>query len=337
MALTSSAMSPKSPGPWRVAVMVGGPSGEHAISLASGAEALRHLDRGRYSPFVIRVGQDARWTFPESDLVSGDGPSMAVQDGIVELVRRAPDIVFPIMHGPYGEDGHVQALLDLLGLPYVGSGPDASSLAMNKARTRDVYRANGLPVARGEELRRGDVGQIRPPCVVKPLRLGSSVGLDIVHTMEAYDRALATAFEHDDRVLIESFVTGEELTAGVLEDLDGVPHALPLVAIRPKDRPFFDLHAKYTPGATDEICPAPFPTALTERLQALALAAHKILGCRALSRTDMIIGRDGEPILLETNTIPGLTKTSLLPQAAAAAGLGYPALLDRLLQRALIR
>lgn len=337
MTAPTSSTSPRDSGPWSVAVMVGGPSGEHDISLASGAEALRNLDRDRYRPFVVRVGRDARWTFPDGDDVRGDGPSLPVHEGIAELVRRAPSVVFPIMHGPYGEDGHVQALLDLLGLPYVGSGPDASSLAMNKARTRDVYRANGLPVARGEELRRGDVGQIPPPCVVKPLRLGSSVGLDIVHTTEAYDRALATAFEHDDRVLIEAFVTGEELTAGVLEDLDGVPHALPLVAIRPKDRPFFDLHAKYTPGATDEICPAPFSPELTRRLQTLALAAHRVLGCRALSRTDMIIGQDGEPILLETNTIPGLTKTSLLPQAAAAAGLSYPALLDRLLQRALAR
>ena len=317
----------------RVALLVGGKSGEYEISLASGAEALRHLDAQRYDVSIARVDRDGTWVFP-SGSVDGPGAALPIAAAITELLRLKPDVVFPVMHGPYGEDGHIQALLDLLDLRYVGSGPDASSLAMNKARTRDVFIANGIPVARGEELRRGENGKIGVPCVIKPMRLGSSVGLDIARTEAAYERALRTAFEHDDRVLIEEFVTGEELTAAVLEAPDGTPEALPLVAIRPKTRAFFDLHAKYTPGATEEICPAPFSQEDTATMQAVALKAHRLLGCRTMSRTDMILTKTG-PVVLETNTIPGLTKTSLLPQAAAAAGLPYAALLDRFIARAL--
>lgn len=321
----------------QVLVMVGGVSGEHEISLASGAEALANVDQERFAPRVLRVDPDGAWVFPEALDVMGPGERLSLVDGIARLHARRPDVVFPLTHGPYGEDGHVQGLLDLLGLPYVGSGLESSSLCMNKARTRDIYRAHGLPVAAGEELRLGELGTIAPPCVIKPLRLGSSVGLDIAHTEEHYQRALAAAFAHDERVLVEALVEGEELTAAVLEDLDGTPRALPLVAIRPKTRAFFDLHAKYTPGATEEICPAPFEPELTVALQSFALAAHRVLGCRAMSRTDMIIGKDGRPVLLETNTLPGFTKTSLLPQAAAAAGLPYPALVSHLLEHALTR
>ncbi len=320
----------------RVVILVGGKSGEHDISLASGAEVLRHVDRTRFDPAVLRVDRDGAWVFPEStEDVNAAGRRLTFAEGVMRLDALRPAAVFPLTHGPYGEDGHVQGLLDLLELPYVGSGLDASALCMNKARTRDVYRANNLPVARGEELRRGDRPSLSAPCVVKPLRLGSSVGLDIAHDAEHLERALRVAFEHDDRVLIEDFVSGEELTAGVLEELDGTARALPLVAIRPRTRAFFDLHAKYTPGATDEICPAPLDAALTLRLQGYAIEAHRVLGCRALSRTDMIVRPTGEVVLLETNTLPGFTRTSLLPQAACVAGRDYGRLVSHLLDHAI--
>ncbi|MFT7624516.1 MAG: D-alanine-D-alanine ligase [Myxococcota bacterium] len=319
----------------KVAVVVGGESGEHAVSLMSGAEVAVGIDPTRWDPFLVRIERDGAWCFLRGLDVKGLAERLSVADGIKRLLRLEPDVVFPVMHGPYGEDGRFQSLLELLHLPYVGSPPGASSLAMNKARARDVLTCAGHVVARGEELRRGEHGAIEAPCVVKPMRLGSSVGLMVVKTQEALNRALMDAFEYDDRVLVESFVAGIELTAGVLESANGDLEALPLIEIRPLTREFFDYEAKYTPGATDEICPAPVSDAVRNAVQALALSAHNALGCRGMSRTDFIVREDGTPVTIETNTIPGMTQTSLLPQAAAEAGISFTELLDRLLERAL--
>ncbi len=312
-------------------VLVGGKSGEHAISLLSGAAVVRHLDLRTTALRVVRVEQDGRWTFVEGTDVAGPGRTISAGEGIAELARLRPDVAFPVMHGPYGEDGHVQALLELLEIPFVGSGMEASALAMNKARARDVLFTAGARVAAAEELSAGQAPTIPAPCVVKPLRLGSSVGLAVVHTDAERDRAVALALAHDRWVLVEAFVHGTEVTAGVLERPDGSLEALPLVEIRPKSSHFFDYHAKYTPGASEELCPAPVPDAARDACQQLALLAHRVLGCRTMSRTDLILPFDGSaPVVLETNTIPGLTGTSLLPQAAAAAGIDFRALVERL-------
>jgi len=320
----------------RLVVVVGGPSEEHDISLASGAEVIRHLDQEQWDPFVIRIDQNGRWCFPANNDVRGLAEPLPLADGLNSLKTLNPTPVFPVMHGPYGEDGRFQALLELLDLPYVGSGVEASAVAMNKAFTRDVLAAAGIPVPPAEVLRRGSNPTVDAPCVVKPLRLGSSVGMSVVQTNDELALALERAFQHDTLVLNEQFVAGTELTAGVLETEDGTPEALPLIEIRPKAARFFDYQAKYTPGATEEICPAPVSDDIRDRVQAIGIQAHRVLGCRGMSRTDVIVDDAGEPWTLETNTIPGLTTTSLLPQAAAEAGINFTALIDRLLHRALL-
>lgn len=317
-----------------IAIVVGGVSGEHEVSLMSGTEVLAHTDRRRWSPFVVRVDPDGAWCFPAYD-VRGTAERLPIGDGIKELLARRPDAVFPVMHGPYGEDGKFQSLLELLELPYVGSPAESSAFAMNKARARDVLSCAGLRVPAGEELVRGQAPTLTAPCVVKPMRMGSSLGLAVVPKPELLADAIADAFRHDERVLIEAFVDGRELTAGILEEVDGTPVALPLIEIRPKTSAFFDYEAKYTPGASDEICPAPVSDAIREEVQEIARVAHHALGCRGMSRTDVIVDPAGTPWVLETNTIPGMTTTSLLPQAAAVAGIDFPALIDRLIDRTL--
>ncbi len=320
-----------------VAVVVGGESGEFDISMMSGAEVCANLDLTRWQPFVIRIERDGAWCFPNGLDVYGPAERMGLGDGVNKLLALAPDVVFPVMHGPYGEDGKFQALMDLLHLKYVGSPAESSALAMNKARARDVLAGAGLIVAPAQELIAGDICTVKPPCVVKPMHLGSSVGLMVVTTSDALAKALEEAFRHDDVLLVEKFVKGTELTAGVIESETGVPTALPIVEIRPVTSTFFDYEAKYTPGATEEICPAPIPDEVRDEAQRIGLIAHRILGCRGMSRTDMIVDEDGTQWVLETNTIPGMTQTSLLPQAALAAGLSFSQLLDRVLERGLAR
>ena len=319
----------------KVAIVVGGESGEHEISLRSGEEVLAHLDTTRWEPLVVRIEQDGSWCFPAGRHPRGPAERLPIADGIRTLLAHEPAVVFPVMHGPYGEDGKFQALTELLHLRCVGSGSEASALAMNKARARDVFQCAGMCVAPAQELRRGEPCTIEAPCVVKPMHLGSSVGLMVVRTQDALEAALAEAFEHDSVVLVEKFIAGRELTAGVLEAPDGSLMALPLVEIRPVEADFFDFHAKYTPGASDEICPAEVSDAVRTEVQRIGLIAHRVLGCRTMSRTDVILDADGVVWVLETNTIPGMTVTSLLPQAAAEIGFGYGELVSRLIESAL--
>jgi D-alanine-D-alanine ligase len=318
-----------------VAVVVGGESDEYDISLASGSEVVAHLDPEKWDPFVVRIERDGAWCFPAALNVNGLAERLGVGAGIDALMDRRPALVFPVMHGPYGEDGRFQALMEMLHLPYVGSGVDASVIAMNKARAREVFMAAGLNVPPAEEIEAGSRPKMGPPCVVKPMRMGSSVGLSIAHSDIALAGALRDASEYDGRLLIEQFVAGRELTVGVLENAEGTPEALPIVEIRPKTADFFDYHAKYTPGATDEICPAPIDDSLRDEIQRIGLVAHRVLDCRGMSRTDVIVDDQDTVWVLEINTIPGLTQTSLLPLAAAEAGIDFPMLLDRLLIRAL--
>ena len=337
----------------RVAVLMGGRSGEHDVSLASGRSALAHLPRDRYEPFPVILGRDGRWRFPAP---GGGGappdptesPGQALPEGLRALLDHRPDAVFLAMHGPEGEDGKLQSLMDLVGLPYTGSDAYASSLAMNKPVAKRVLAAAGVPVAADIVLDRagwdGDraaaVARVRdrfaPPWVLKTPKLGSSVGLDIVRAAADLERTLVDLFALDREVLVEEFVAGRELTGGVLDwPADGGLRALPLVEITPLGDPFFNYHAKYTVGASREVCPAPVDAAMTTRLQDLSVRAHRALGCRGFSRTDFIVAADGRVVCLETNTIPGLTETSLLPQAAAAAGISFAALVSGMVDAAI--
>lgn len=290
-----------------IVVLLGGPSAEREVSLKSGqaaAAALRTLGH-RVTQVDPRPG---RLSLPPDT-----------------------DVAFLALHGTYGEDGSVQAELEALGVPYTGSGVEASRLAFDKARTKDRCRAAGVPTARSVLIDSATAPWPEgwePPLVLKPVRQGSSVGLQFVERREDWPRRLAEALNYDAEVLVEEKIAGREVTVGVLED-----KALPLVEVRPKAGTY-DYRHKYTPGATDYLCPAPFDGATTQRLQAAGLAAFRAVGARDFGRVDVMVRPNGEPVVLEVNTLPGLTETSLLPKAAAAAGLSYAALCQRMVELA---
>jgi D-alanine-D-alanine ligase len=303
----------------RVALLSGGRSGEREVSLHGGDSVRRALDPNRYA--VIDFD-------PATDLP--------------RLIAQAPDldVAIIILHGRWGEDGTIQGLLELLDLPYQGSGVLSSSICMDKRASKALYRAHGLPVVPDVILDRlcpGPVSEVIErlglPLVVKPSSAGSSLGVTIAHDRPALEEGIEKAFGLDRFILVEQFIDGREITASVLGNDE--PEALPLIEITPGNGyTFFNYEAKYKPGASLEICPAPLPDDLTRRCRELAIAAHKALYCRGYSRTDTILS-NGEFYILETNTIPGMTATSLFPQAAREAGYSFGELMDRLIELAL--
>ncbi len=302
-----------------VALLSGGRSAEREVSLKSGEQVHQALDKDKYN---------VRRYDPRDDLA--------------RLIAEASeiDVALIILHGRYGEDGTIQGLLELLDIPYHGSGVLGSALGINKIQSKLLYEHTGLPVSPYLVLDRTDpdaqskVQEVLGfPVVVKPEHEGSSIGLSIVGEANKLKPALELAGQYDRFVLVEKFIAGTEITGAVLGNLN--PEPLPLVEIIPGDQyDFFNYEAKYKPGATEEICPARLSEELTKRAQDYAVRAHQALRCRGYSRTDMIVSND-EVYILETNTIPGMTATSLYPQAAAAAGISFSELLDRLIELAL--
>jgi len=303
----------------RVALLCGGKSSEREISLKSGAQAKAALPEDKYEIIMYD---------PATDLT--------------QLIQDAShiDVALVMLHGRYGEDGTIQGLLDLLGVPYQCSGVLASALAMDKIMSKQIFQMVGLKVPKGRILTRGEtyhpdefIAELGLPLMVKPADGGSSIALSMVKTKEDLPSAIDAALKHSEKVLIEEYIAGREITGGVLGNKDLV--ALPIIEIVPQSRhSFFDYEAKYTPGATKEICPAPLPAHLTQKAQHCALTAHKALGCKGYSRTDMIL--KGEEIyVLELNTIPGMTETSLFPLAARTMGISFTALLEKLIDLAL--
>ncbi|KPJ98026.1 MAG: D-alanine--D-alanine ligase [Desulfobacterales bacterium SG8_35] len=303
----------------RLALLAGGKSGEREVSLKGAEEVVKALDPNKY---------DVKRYDPATDLAK----LAAEADSL--------DVAFILLHGPLGEDGTVQGFLDLLSIPYQGSGVLGSAIAMDKNLAKILYRNAGLKVPEWYMASRQDIknpskilGQLGLPLVIKPVSQGSSLGMTIARSENDIAEGLEKAFALDRHVMAEEFVAGREITGGVIgnEELT----ALPLVEIVPGDEyEFFNYEAKYQPGASLEICPADLEEPLTIRAQNYALAAHRALQLRGYSRTDMIVSGN-DIFVLETNTIPGMTPTSLLPQGAAAAGLDFPALLDRLIELAL--
>jgi len=246
--------------------------------------------------------------------------------------RDPIDVAFIALHGPWGEGGKLQGLLETLGIPYTGSGVLASALAMDKVMAKTVFAANGLDVPEGEVVTSaGDAPSIAPPSVVKPVENGSSVGVTMVDDAKDYPAAITEALRYDRRVLVEERIAGRELTVGVIgtDELQ----ALPVIEIVPK-RAFFDYRAKYDSSASEEVCPAQIPDEVAQRAQAFALRAHRALGCRGISRADLMWDGD-RMVVLEVNTMPGMTPNSLVPKAAKVAGISYGELVDRLIGWAL--
>ncbi len=300
-----------------LALLAGGRSGERQVSLMGAAGVEKALDSTRYR--VVRFD-------PLTDLAD------------IAASAANIDFAFILLHGLWGEDGTVQGFLDLLDIPYQGSGVTGSALAMDKNLAKELYRLHGLPVADwrvigGPEPRFSVselVAELGLPLVVKPVCDGSSLGMTIVREEANLRQAVEKALVHGGRAMVERFVAGREITVGVLGNDD--PVALPLVEIIPGEGfEFFDYDAKYKPGATREICPAEVDEDISRRAREHAVAAHDALQLRGYSRTDMMLSASGELFLLETNTIPGMTPTSLYPQAAAEYGLDFGALLDRLI------
>ncbi|NIA08701.1 MAG: D-alanine--D-alanine ligase [Nitrospiraceae bacterium] len=304
----------------QLALLCGGRSAEREISLAGAKEIERALDPNRYC---------IRRYDPATDLN--------------RLINDAPelDVAFVLLHGRYGEDGTIQGLLDLIDLPYQCSGVLGSALAMDKHLAKVIYREAGISTPPWIYLPCRDridpekvIDILGLPIMVKPCTQGSSVGMSKVITRDGLRPAIEEACKWDTKVLLESFIEGREITGGVLGTGELLP--LPIVEIIPDRKyQFFDYRAKYLPGASREICPADIPERLTKEAQILAVKAHEALQLRAYSRTDMILTSNGGLFVLETNTIPGMTQTSLFPQAAKAAGISFSELLDRLIDMAL--
>jgi len=335
----------------RVAVLMGGRSSEREISLKSGDMVLRHLDRSRYDVIAFDTGvlQRLGETADRHEL-----PAPPPTADLTALARLAPraierdsnqsgaDVAFVALHGPGGEDGTIQGLLELLGIPYTGSGVLASALAMDKVVSKKLFRAEGIPTPRWRDYWKNNCADaaviaaearssLGLPLVIKPACEGSTIGISIARTEPELEPAIASAAAYGPHILAERFVEGVEITVGILGNRN--PQVLPLVEIVPAGG-FYDYEAKYTPGATDEIVPARLGDRDAGRARELAVAAFEALGCRGIARVDMIVGPHG-PTVLEVNTIPGFTETSLVPRAAQAAGISFPALLDRIIELAL--
>lgn len=314
----------------RVAIIAGGPSSEAEVSRASARGVAGALHDAGHEPTTLEL---------DAGLPA-------------ELLALRPDVVFPVTHGPLGEDGCLQGLLEVLDLPYVGSGVLASALAADKNAAKVAFAAHGLPLAASVVLERvpaehalaDTLAELRSELggrfVVKPRGGGSAIGVTILGadaTPAALGEALGEVLAIDGAALLETFWEGAEVTCGVLESEEGEPAALPPTLIRARAAGWYDFRSKYGQGGSEHLCPAPLPEAVLERIQQTAVAAHRALGSRDLSRTDFIVSESGEFIVLELNSLPGMTRTSLFPEAAAAQGIAFSALCDRLVRRAAAR
>jgi D-alanine-D-alanine ligase len=282
--------------PKKIAVLKGGPSAEREVSLKSGAAAAEALRTGGFDVTEITV----------------EGPDFILPAGT--------ELAFLALHGTFGEDGQVQEILQARGIPYTGANAEVSRIAFDKEKTKDKFRAAGVPTPEGRLVASVDEVTLPLPLFVKPNEQGSSVGTHPATTREELAAALADALKFGPRALVERFIVGRELTVGVLGE-----QALPIVEIHPLDG-FYDYTNKYTKGRTEYFCPAPLTDDVTRAIQQLALAAHRSLGRTVYSRIDFLLQKDMTAFCLEVNTLPGMTATSLLPKAALAAGLDFPAL-----------
>ncbi len=366
--------SPKRP---RVAVVFGGRSSEHAISCVTAGSVLKAIDPEKYDVFPVGITPDGRWVLESGDperlaltspdrLPEVDGSratvALANEDGRSELVVHESasvprtlgevDVVLPLLHGPWGEDGTIQGLLELAGVRYVGAGVLASAVGMDKHYMKVVFQAHGLPVLpyavitsrqwqHDKAACHETVDALGYPVFVKPCRGGSSIGISKVHDASELDEAVEEARRHDPKVLVEvAAVGGREIECGVIEGSDGTPPQASVVAEISigGEHEFYDFAAKYLPEEHTELdVPADLPDHVTKRVQALAVEAFEVLSCEGLARVDFFVQPDERVVINEINTMPGFTPSSMFPRMWAASGVDYPELVDRLLQLALAR
>lgn len=345
-----------SKGKLRVAVLMGGISSERDISLSTGKQILQSLDPDKYEAIGVDAallpgssrcvlkgaGSEISTVSEARNALANSGTLLSVEAIVGDCSPLRPDVVLIALHGKFGEDGTVQGMLDLLGIPYTGSGVLASALCMDKSMTKKVLAADGIPVpesvdftvVRGkwDEQRIADaVARIGFPVIVKPSRQGSTIGMTKVNAADGLNDAIKEAAAYDEQIIVERFIEGTELTVGVLGNDD--PQVLPVIEIVPKGG-FYDYEAKYAPGGSEHMIPARISATQTSEAQGIALKAFKSLGCRGMARVDIIAGATGMYVL-EVNTIPGMTPTSLLPEAAKATGIGFSRLLDLMIGFAL--
>jgi D-alanine-D-alanine ligase len=307
----------------RIGVLMGGQSAERDVSLRTGGAVYRALLRRGYDAVTLDVG-----------------PSL-----YKDLVDHQVKIAFLALHGPGGEDGSIQGFLESLGIPYTGSGVRASAIGMHKVVTKTLLAAHDIPVPAGSLVERGRrpsgagvlrAAKLKWPVVVKPPSQGSTIGVTIVRNPSQWHEALALAHRYENEAMVEAYIPGHEVTVGVVPGEGGRVEAFPAVEIVAPEG-FYDFSAKYQKGRTQYLCPAPLAATVARRIRDLAIRTYRVLGCEGAARVDFRITPKGKPYVLEINTVPGMTETSLLPMAAVRAGLTYEALTERILQSALAR
>lgn len=338
----------------KVVVLMGGKSSEHEISILSGQQIVRNIDIKKYDVLPVVISKDGtKWQLTSREsILKLDNPiklkgtdkeislaSKSIEQQSSMMTDNKVDVVFIAMHGPFGEDGIVQGILTASGVNYTGSGVLASSIGMNKAMFRKVMAASKLPIPKYVVVDKNDsldyifktLGKF--PYFVKPVDQGSSVGSSIVTKSDELLKALKLSFKYSDLALVDEYINGLEVTCGVLGNKK--PEALPVTEIHPLKNNFFDYESKYTESGAEEITPARISKGLTKKVQTMAVDVYKTLGCRGFGRVDFILKDNKLPIVLEINTIPGLTPASLLPKSAATAGIEYSELIDKIINYAI--
>ena len=322
-----------------IGVLLGGPSSERAVSLVTGEAVYKNLDRQKYIVKRIELTTKGEFIF-----VPEKGKKRTLD--LVNKDRKFVDLMFVALHGTPGEDGTVQGMLQLLDIPFTGPNTLASAIAMNKVRTADIYRSVGIPTPAFVHFTRAEwnknkqtllkkiTAEIRFPAVIKPVDQGSAVGVEIPKNKTELEAGITRVFKKFNWLMVQKYIHGHEATCGVLER-KGVPFALPPTHILANYGAFYDYASKYTAGGSTHICPADFSKNVNAKIQALAVKAHRALWCRGMSRTDIFVDENKNVWAIETNTIPGMTPTSLLPEAAKAAGISFGEMLDLIISAAL--
>ncbi len=336
----------------KVAVIMGGKSDEHEVSILSGQHIVSNLNKTKYDILPIIISKDGSWSLTSKNEIAnlvnpldlrGTNKDIRLKkkikiNGVDFITNNKIDVVFIAMHGKFGEDGTIQGLLELTGIPYTGSGVAASAMGMDKDCFRKIMFSEKLPIPKHVVLKKGaKIDKVHKvlgimPYFVKPVSGGSSVGASIANNLNELKKSIDLAFKYDDRVLVDEYIDGFEVTCAVVGG--STPKALPVVEIRPLKGKFFDYESKYAESGSEEIVPARINQITTKKIQQMSIKVFNLLNCKGFGRVDFILKDNKNPIILEINTIPGLTPMSLFPKAAKAAGVSYSNLLDIIIRNA---